>query len=664
MEWQVPLGYPTSGVAAFAVNYTNCEAAGLRSSRIPLPAQDHTKREAQAREAIIAMSEQRSVNTDVSDQEDFAPFTRPPWTVVTLFGVIAAVVAAGIVWWNFEPQYEASNLFQIKSRTPFLAYRDIFGQAGYDRFVQMQMGLILDPMVLASVAKDVPDVPELEEAEDPVKWLTDNITVNSVGNSELYSISLTTSDKKDCAEIVNAVFTAYYSLLGQEGIRASQDIIHMLREERDDREEQVKRLQDRVRELCKQAGLADPFVAGPTNPVLEYPIAELHDRLVTEEVEQDVLSARIKVLEKELSEGLVEAPAVLIEEAVDQDPQVLQLLARIGSNELKLREMESKSDSPEEADGFKELQKVLLEDEQLHNEVRGDVEKQVKARAEESRTLRLQGALEAMRTDLEARQFMKKLLRERYEEKLDEAEVAGGDTVELGFATRELAEAETVFNALSERILQLTTEQDAPDRVKFWRPAVPAISPVEAVPSKRMILAASVFCLPFLIVGLCRLFVRSRVLDDPVFGGIRFNKPRLWRGEVSFHDQGAVGVTISARRAGPTDADRQVFLELGRRYPDLKPSIANLLFGQYERYQGAVAETYGKPGVPTLSQPEEIWDHACLEGFRIDNGRNSSIPSLRLAYTFEWDKVRMFFVHVWDWEVVRVEEDHEWASSY
>ena len=109
---------------------------------------------------------------------------------------------------------------------------------------------------------------------------------------------------------------------------------------------------------------------------------------------------------------------------------------------------------------------------------------------------------------------------------------------------------------------------------------------------------------------------------------------------------------------GPTDADRQVFLELRRRYPDLKPSIAGLLFGQYERYQGEVAETYGKPGVPTLAQPEEIWGHASLEGFRIEKGPNSSIPSLRLAYTFEWDEFRLFYVYLWDWEVVRVEEDH------
>lgn len=431
------------------------------------------------------------------------------WKIATPLGLLAAVVAVGFVWWTFEVRYEASNLFQIKSRTPYLAYRNAVGPAGNARFVQTQMGLILDPMVLASVAKDFSDVPELKGTENPVKWLTENIMVNSVRNSELYYISLTTSDEKDCADIVNAVFNAYYLLLGQEGLRSSQDVIGTLLEEKDEREEEVKRLQDCVRELSKQANIADPFMAaGTTNPTLDYPIADLHGRLVTAEVDQEVLGARIAVLEKRLSEELVEAPAVLIEEAVDQDPQVLQLQAQIAFNQMTLRDMESRLVAPMDHKPFKDLQKVVREDEQLLEEVRGDVRERIIAREALSQTSRLEEMLAAMRADLEARQFTEKLLRERYEKKLEEAGVAGGDTVELRFAERELTEAQGVFSALSQRILQLTTEQDAPDQVKWWRDAEPAISPVEAAPSTKMALASVVFFVPFVLAGAWEYFVR------------------------------------------------------------------------------------------------------------------------------------------------------------
>jgi len=222
-----------------------------------------------------------------------------------------------------------------------------------------------------------------------------------------------------------------------------------------------------------------------------------------------------------------------------------------------------------------------------------------------------------------------------------------------------LAKAEGVFAVLSERILRLTTEQRAPDRVKLLRAASAAEDPVVEAPYAAMAVASTGgFCLPFLIVGLCCLLGRSRAPEDPVFRKMWFEKPRLWRGEVSFRDEGVVGVAISGRRTGPTDADRKAFLELQRRYQDLKPNIANLLFDQYKEYQGDVAETSGEPEVPTLSQPEEIWDHTHLEGFRIDKGPNSSMPYLRLAYRFEWDESRMFYVYLWDGEVVRVEAEH------
>ena len=183
--------------------------------------------------------------------------------------------------------------------------------------------------------------------------------------------------------------------------------------------------------------------------------------------------------------------------------------------------------------------------------------------------------------------------------------------------------------------------------------------PVEAAPYGAMAVASTGgFFLPFLIVGLGCLLGRSRAVEDPVFCKMWFDKPRLWRGEVLLRGEGVIDVAIAGRRTGPTDADRKAFLELQRRYQDLKPNIANLLFDQYERYQGGADETSNEPAIPTLSRPEEIWDHTCLDGFRIDKGPNSPMSYLRLAYRFEWDDSRMFYVYLWDGEVVRVEVDH------
>ena len=429
------------------------------------------------------------------------------WKIATPLGLLLAVIATGYVYWSFEPVYQASNLFQIKGSRPYLVYGERGGGGG--SFINTQISLMYDTMVLASVARDLADVPEIKKAEDPVKWLSENIRVGSVRGSELYTISATTSDKKDCADIVNAVFDAYYLLLGQEGADLNQDIIETLVVEKAKREEEVKRLQGVVRDMNVQVTGTDPFMAGGAAKfAIEFPLADLHSRLVSAEVEEEYQLANIAVLEKRIAEGLPEAPSMWTEEAVDQDGQVLQLQAQIAYNQATLSDMELRLVAPTEDERFKDLQRVVHEDEQLLEKVRGDARERIGARAALSQTSRYEAALTAMRDNLETGRFTKTLLRERYEEKLKEAGIAGGDTVDLGFATRELNEAQDVFNALSNRILRLTTEQDAPDQVKWWRNAEPAIAPVETVPTRNLALASLVFFVPFALAGAWEFFVR------------------------------------------------------------------------------------------------------------------------------------------------------------
>jgi len=403
-------------------------------------------------------------------------------------------------------------------------------------------------------------------------------------------------------------------------------------------------------------------------------------------VEQTILAANIKALEQQLAEKQVadrqaedsnDTPAEdpyasiqagLIEEALEQDLEIHRLQEQIRLNQAMLDDWEAKvrMEKAKEDRSRVELGDMINKDEELLDARRAVVRKRITARLAASHdsqfkspTAQLEGELASMKSKLENYKITQEVLQERYDSKLGELENVGGDALELYFQKDELAKAEGVFAVLSERILRLTTEQRAPDQVKLLRSAEEATAPVAEAPYTALAVAPLVgFCLPFLLVGICCLFGRSRARDDAVFGRIRFERSRVWWGEVPFDGEGVVGVAISARRAGPMDADRQVFLELRRRYPDLKSGIAGLLFGQYERYRGEVAETDDEPGVPTLAQPEEIWIHTVLEGFRIEKGPNSSIPSLRLAYTFEWDEFRLFYVYLWDWEVVRVEEDH------
>ena len=434
------------------------------------------------------------------------------WKIATPTGLLLAGIAVGIVWWTFEPQYAATTWLRIKSQQPWLAFAPSQSeQTAGDRFVETQFEMIRSPLVLAPVISqpEAAKVPELQGEGDPAGWLARNIKVSTVGRSELFEISLACANANDSRWIVNAVAHEYLLLLGEDESERSREVINLLQDEKSGCEDEVKRLRNNLRELTKQTTGEDPFSAVPTtNPNLDHPLADLNSRMITAEVEEMILTASIEALQKTLDEEQADPPLALIEEAVDQDPQVQLLHSQIALNRVRLRDLKSNLVSPEENGRFNDLQRMVLDDEQLLEEARNEARERIGARETLSETAKLQDRLAAMKSSLIGYKTMRELLQERYDDKVSEAENVSGDTLELLFLQNELTKAEGVFDILSERILKMTMEQRAPDQVRLLRAAEAAVVPVEEVPYKSMVLAAMLFFVPFGLAGAWEYLIR------------------------------------------------------------------------------------------------------------------------------------------------------------
>jgi len=457
------------------------------------------------------------------------------WMIATPLGLLLAGIAVGVVWWTFQPQYEATTWLRIKSQQPFLAFAPT--QTGRDvgkLFVQTQVELIRSPLVLAPVTgqPEVAKVPELQEEEDPIEWLAENIKVRSVGKSELFKVSLACDKAKDSAWIVNQVVHEYLKLLGEDEAERNQEVISTLKAERSSREKEVKRLQEDLRELTEQVTGEDPFSPVPTtNPNLDHPLADLNSRLITTEVEQTILAAKIQAFEKQLADRRAksradiraEDPSMSIEEfgltdeALEQDPEILRLREQIDLSQKMLDDRESKLPAGRAKDerGCIELRNTISEYEGLLDDRRAVVRERNEARLAASRvgqfllrTAQLEEELDAMKSKYEGNKLTQELLQERYDSKLGEAGDISGSTLELHFKQDELAKAEGVFAILSERILRLTTEQRAPEQVDLLRPAEPAKVPIAKAPYKMLALASLLFFVPFGLAGAWEYLIR------------------------------------------------------------------------------------------------------------------------------------------------------------
>ena len=357
-------------------------------------------------------------------------------------GVVCAAVAAVVSYLTWTPMYEASAWLSIKGIRPFLAFESSYDERAAEAFVKTQVETIRSPLVMGPVMadEDSPKLPELAKVEDPIAWLGKHIDVSSVGQSELFKISLTCSEPKAVATVVNLVVDQFFELNQQEGTAQTQEVITLLNREMADRTDEVTRLRENVRTLAIQAGAKDPFaVDADKDTSANYRLSELQLRLTDLELEQELLKARI------------------------------------------------------------EARKAIMQ----RSEVSQGADQHIVEKHEPEGTLaRRQQELAAMELETEESQIMADSFRKRYDEKLTKAQKSSGNTLDLQFKQAELARAEEVLDLISERILKLRTEQRAPSRVTLMQLAVAPTSPIEEIPYRRMATAAIIALLaPFLLGG-------------------------------------------------------------------------------------------------------------------------------------------------------------------
>ena len=105
--------------------------------------------------------------------------------------------------------------------------------------------------------------------------------------------------------------------------------------------------------------------------------------------------------------------------------------------------------------------------------------------------------------------------------------------------------------------------------------------------------------------------------DDPVFGPLKVtihgHDVFVWEPERRFtsHGENAL-VTIFGDEHGPTERERNLFVELQQRYPDLRKLVEEPLAAEYE----SIRQGWGL-GSPVLGSPSDIWKVAHLDWIEI-----------------------------------------------
>lgn len=439
------------------------------------------------------------------------------WYVTFPVAAILAVLSAALVLITFEPQYRAAAILKIASYRPYIAYDTNEPELKPEEFIETQVELLRSPVVMQHVvhSAEIAALPEIRKQEDPVGWLVEQIRVQQVGDSELFSVFLDSHNPETAALLVNAILDGYFSVRAQDEALHNQRVIELLEQEKERRSEDIARLREQMRALSADVVGIDPFTGVAVGEAAQSanPLEAIQDRLTEAEAKRVELQSHIQALEEAIAEEVRPFAEVELEMALSESEEVRGMRALIARKKENLHRYEAAAAAGKEDPGYKALEREIesLERSLAHavNTARPEISQQLKAMAELDR----KDALTELQARLKAQTVVEEMLRERYREQLDKLGASGSKSLELEFTRAELKRAENAFEMIAGRAIALQTESRAPGRISLMQPAEPPESPIQSVPLRNMALAMLLSgCLPFGLVLLWESSVR-RISD-------------------------------------------------------------------------------------------------------------------------------------------------------
>lgn len=444
---------------------------------------------------------------------------------------VALMLAAGInafLWLTFEPQYKAFTRVRFKARP-----EAVLGQwrsgAEADEFVANQMAILTSDMVLEPVLKhpDIARLPEIQQASDPVAYLAGGLDVSSIGRSEYYEISFTGPDPRHAALIATEVTRSYLAVYNDVEDQQVQNLVRILTQEKERRERQVERLENQLRELVAQAGVAQgelpPEVFSGDDgavPLLLRPqaaiprnIASLQTQRAAAEIDLLMAKERLRSFQEQMENTPIEVPEEVIEAQLMKHPSVAAQMARIAAAKTQLAEVQNRVTEKDPAKNpvLRRYAEAVAHEEKLLEDVKNSVREMVVEELKQQEAQRREDMLRSLQAQVDNLTLTLDVLTKKAEEEVAAIKHLTSQTLmDIEFTRLELYYARTTLQTINSRLTAIDVERNAPSRVEaiLAEARVPN-KPIAIAPVKPMAVGtAASLALPFILAILWEIRVR------------------------------------------------------------------------------------------------------------------------------------------------------------
>lgn len=451
------------------------------------------------------------------------------WKAVVPAAIACALAAAGLVYLLHKPKYTSDAWLLIKNK-PDVILREI--DSGSQRFIQNQLEIIRSPRLLGPLASnpEIAATPEFRHEQDITRALARNLKTMPKGESDIYVVSFTSTSPKHAELIVREVVDAYLAFNRKLDSEQHTQILRLLQDQREARYTEMNELREKVRNLSMELTGDDPFIKGAGSQEqskANSSIAALQTDIVRYEVAQDILAAHIRAEEEKQTLADEELPIEekdRIDWEIENHPTNEDYQDRIEALRKKLAKFERTSRQPDKYAPYQQLLAEIKAEEEGQQKWAQQFRDKLTAAAARSRNVTAVEKLKALKTELALGAKRLELLNEKFEERIGTAKRVTGDSLGLEFHRAKLDQVTKVHEEISSRILAITTEQRAPERVLPFKEATLPIRPDETIPWKNLVLAATLaFSCPFVFVVLWEHFFPRVSSRDQVTRGHRIS---------------------------------------------------------------------------------------------------------------------------------------------
>ncbi|MCL4215382.1 MAG: polysaccharide biosynthesis tyrosine autokinase [Candidatus Hydrogenedentes bacterium] len=172
-----------------------------------------------------------------------------------LIALVLAVPAMALAWFAVPLEYTASAVIRFSSVTKGVLDEGQVAQRGeYEKFVQTQVNLIRDAVILQRVVEDTRELPLIRKQSDPLQFLKAELQVRVEPGSELVSVGFTSSSRQASLDIVESVLENYRHFATMRKSGEETELRRRLLEEQENLNREYNRQNQRIADMYKALG--------------------------------------------------------------------------------------------------------------------------------------------------------------------------------------------------------------------------------------------------------------------------------------------------------------------------------------------------------------------------------------------------------------------------